>query len=124
MLKERLAVAKSVTRDLYAAEDAVDGTVDALTNLLSSMTDGRRKANLSAIYGAGAVDAVTKALAQIGKVRRSLVEAHVDLATTQRDLGLKAYAMGPWQEKPKGQRELGYVTDNGEMTDKKTSITA
>ncbi|MCC7393714.1 MAG: hypothetical protein IT553_02540 [Sphingomonadaceae bacterium] len=124
MLKKRLEVARAVTRELRAAEDAVDTSVDALTSLLGSMTDGRRKAGLSALHGADALESVTTALAQIGKARSALVEAHVGLSRTQREIGLAAYAVGPWLEKPKASNAPDVAVGNDDDTGQSAVVAA
>lgn len=100
MLNDRIAAARQITKDLHAAEDAVDEAIVKIANLVARLPAARRQTNMSAIVGQDAFSKITKAISAAGEVRQMLTDAHHALSETQKQVGLGTRMFGAGVAKP------------------------
>lgn len=94
MLKARRQAADQVATRLFAAETAISEAVLSVADLVQVIQTARREANLSAVIGNDAAFRAIACLSALGTANQELVQAHHDLADTQRQIGLGAVATG------------------------------
>ncbi len=116
MLNDRIAAARQITKDLHAAEDAVDEAIVKLANLVALLPAARRQTNMSAIVGQSAFSNITKAISAAGEVRQMLTDAHHALSETQKQVGLGTRMFGAGVAKP-SSAQLDQSNDEGGAID-------
>jgi hypothetical protein len=85
---------------LFVTEDAVDQALTEAGRLISTLTGLRVNANVSAVVGQPAVEAILDATTHLGAARRSMVTAHAHLAEVKIQLGCRTTLVGTGQDKP------------------------
>ena len=110
---EKIEIMKVVADDLFATEKAVDDAIAQATDMVATMIQARRDANLSAVVGAEAQAKMIEAIAALGAARTAVVASHAEMSKVQRLVGLGHVAVGP-TDKPEddtgtGDRPRGLV---------------
>ena len=95
---------------LLSAEHCLDDAYGATAMLADKLVRLRRQANLSAVVGQSAVDAVTSTLSALSAARGELVRAHGELADVKVRIGCRTVASGGEDK----DDEIGYAI--GEAT--------
>jgi hypothetical protein len=86
---EKALVAQRVANQLAATENAIDASMTETSALIASLMEARREMGLSAVFGDEAVQKVTEALAAVSAARKSVVEAHNELAELKLRAGIR-----------------------------------
>lgn len=103
MQKERIEVARNVTKSINLTERKIDKALADSADLVKSIVEGRVKAKLPASAGNAALMKIGKSMQMLTEVRGLIVEAHVHLAEDQRDLGIPITGSGDlWECPPMG----------------------
>ncbi len=105
MLNQRLGAAMKVARELQAAEQLLDETIQQFTRLTSTMLSARVDAGVSAVTGHAAFDSVAEANALIFQTRSKLLDTHYRLNEAKDDVGLRTVGFGAWQDCPPPKAE-------------------
>lgn len=103
---EKIEIMKVVADDLFATEKAVDDAIAQATDMVATMIQARRDANLSAVVGAEAQAKMIEAIAALGAARTAVVASHAEMAKVQRLVGLGHVAVGP-SDKPEEDGTMG-----------------
>ncbi len=107
MRQQRFAVATKVAKELFEAEAAVDQALASLAQLQAVLPKARMTANLSAVMGQDVVEAVSRSLTTIVRVRRDMVEVHGKLDELKTGIGLREMAVGGGMYKGPMKASLG-----------------
>ncbi|MDH7973381.1 hypothetical protein QH494_14420 [Sphingomonas sp. AR_OL41] len=99
---ERLDAGRAIASPLHALEASLDVAIGHAGELMIAMSMGRKRAKLSAVYGADAFDALGEAAAGLFAGRARTVALHRTLDGLRADLGLPARAYGDESHKPDG----------------------
>lgn len=86
---EKIFVVKGVAEKLWAAEAAIDETLDQATALISSITEARRELEISHIIVDPAISKVAESVAALAQARRAMIEAHHALNEVKLRLGVR-----------------------------------
>jgi hypothetical protein len=97
---ERLDAGRAIAMPLHALEASFDTAIGHAGELMVAMSSGRKRAKLSAIYGAEAFDALGETAARLFAGRAQTVKLHRSLDGLRADLGLPARAYGDESHKP------------------------
>jgi hypothetical protein len=87
---ERLDAGRAIAMPLHALEASFDTAIGHAGELMVAMSSGRKRAKLSAIYGAEAFDALGETAARLFAGRAQTVALHRSLDGLRADLGLPA----------------------------------
>jgi len=109
MLNERLAAAREVADQLFAAERAIDAALTEVAALSACMPRVRVEANIAANLGHGAMERSAAAVAAILAARREIIAAHEELAVAKDEMGLRTFAMGGMYKGPPQAQGLSVV---------------
>ncbi|WP_296820008.1 hypothetical protein [Brevundimonas sp.] len=104
---EKTEILKIVADDLFATEKAVDDAIAQATDMIATMIQARRDANLSAVVGAEAQAKMIEAVAALGAARSAVVASHAEMAKVQRLVGLGHLAVGPTDKPDEGTGDGG-----------------
>ena len=102
MLKQRRMYADQVAARLFEAEQAIDAALAKTAALAGVMPALRAEAGLSALIGQEAVEWTSRSSSALAEARRAVVEAHKELSTAQKQIGLGAVLYGDGAPKPQG----------------------
>jgi hypothetical protein len=94
MLKERLAIAHKIARDIHAAEAAVDLAIAKLGVLTAALPEAQAAAKLSAVVGDKAFAHLQGAIANTFAGRADLVALHHELEQVKGRMGLRNVVVG------------------------------
>lgn len=94
MLKERLAVAQKVAREIQDAEAAIDNAIAAVGVLMVSLPQAQAVAKLSSVAGDTAFAHLHAAASGMLGGRTSMVKLHNELATIKDKMGLRNVVVG------------------------------
>jgi hypothetical protein len=94
MLKERLAIAHQVARQVHEAEAAVDNAIVKLGVLAASLPSAQASAKLSSVVGDKAFLHLQGALAGAFGSRTDLVALHNELDALKAKVGLRNVIVG------------------------------
>jgi len=94
MLKERLAIANKIARDIHAAEAAVDIAIAKLGVLTASLPEAQAAAKLSSVVGDKAFGHLKGAIANTFAGRADLVALHHELEQVKGRMGLRNVVVG------------------------------
>lgn len=100
MLKQRQDAAEHLAEKLYAAEQALDGAICKMGELIGYMPVARTDARLSAVVGQDAITEAAESLSAMVGARAHLVATHYGLADVRDQIGLQALALGSGDMKP------------------------
>lgn len=100
---EKIEVLHTVADELFATERAVDDAIAQATDMVATMIQARRDANLSAVVGAEAQAKMMEAIAALGAARSAVVASHAEMARVQRLVGLGHVAVGPMDKPEEGE---------------------
>lgn len=100
MLNKRLSAAHAINDKLHAAENAIDAAIVAASELNALLPAARLSANLSAIVGQPALNAVAASLTSLSHARGEIVDAHNALAQARDAIGLATHMAGGGHIKP------------------------
>ncbi|MDB5675494.1 MAG: hypothetical protein JWM65_2476 [Sphingomonas bacterium] len=103
---ERLEAGRAIATPLHALEATFDTAIGQAGELMVALSNGRKRAKLSAIYGAEAFDALAETAARLFAGRAQAVALHRALDGVRADLGLPARAYGDESQKPDGYTGL------------------
>jgi hypothetical protein len=92
--REKIAVVRSVTSKLHAAEEAVDMAIQRLAELAIELPAARAEIGISAIVGHDVFVHVANAHNSLVSGRGQTVAAHKELAQIQEALGIKITSGG------------------------------
>jgi hypothetical protein len=99
---ERLEAGRAIATPLHALEATFDTAIGQAGELMVALSSGRKRAKLSAVYGAEAFDALAETAARLFAGRAQAVALHRALDGVRADLGLPARAYGDESQKPDG----------------------
>src|SRR3546814_7518845 len=94
MLKERLAIANKVAREVHDAETAIDLAIAKLGILATSLPKAQAAAKLSSVVGDRAFGHLQDAIANSFSGRASLVALHNELEQVKGRMGLRNVVVG------------------------------
>lgn len=97
---ERLEAGRAIATPLHALEASFDTAIGQAGELMVALSSGRKRAKLSAVYGAEAFDALAETAARLFAGRAQAVALHRALDGVRADLGLPARAYGDETQKP------------------------
>jgi len=97
---ERLSAGRAIATPLHALESTFDTAIGQAGELMIALSAGRKRARLSAVYGAEAFDALAETAARLFAGRAQAVVLHRALDGVRADLGLPARAYGDESHKP------------------------
>ena len=97
---ERLDAGRAIATPLHALEASFDTAIGQAGALMVALSTGRKRAKLSAVYGAEAFDALAETAARLFAGRAQAVVLHRALDGVRADLGLPARAYGDESHKP------------------------
>ncbi len=97
---ERLDAGRAIATPLHALESSLDTAIGHAGELMTALSAGRKRAKLSAVYGAEAFDALGEAAAGLFAGRARTVALHRTLDGLRADLNLPARAYGDESQKP------------------------
>ena len=100
MLKQRRMYADQVAASLFEAEQAIDAALAKPAALAGVMPALRAEAGLAALIGQEAVEWTSRSISALAEARRAVVEAHKELSTAQKQIGLGAVLYGDGAPKP------------------------
>ncbi|MFA5965313.1 MAG: hypothetical protein WC804_14955 [Sphingomonas sp.] len=103
---ERLNAGRAIATPLHALEASFDSAIGHAGELMVAMSSGRKRAKLSAVYGADAFDALGETAARLFAGRAQTVALHRSLDELRADLNLPARAYGDESHKPSGYTGL------------------
>jgi hypothetical protein len=103
---ERLDAGRAIAAPLHALEATFDTAIGQAGELMIALSNGRKRAHLSAVYGAEAFDALAETAARLFAGRAQAVALHRALDSVRADLGLPARAYGDESHKPDGYTGL------------------
>ncbi|MDB5708707.1 MAG: hypothetical protein JWL96_777 [Sphingomonas bacterium] len=103
---ERLEAGRAIATPLHALEATFDTAIGQAGELMVALSSGRKRAKLSAVYGAEAFDALAETAARLFAGRAQAVALHRALDGVRADLGLPARAYGDESQKPDGYTGL------------------
>jgi len=103
---ERLDAGRTIAAPLHALEATFDTAIGQAGELMIALSAGRKRAKLSAVYGAEAFDALAETAARLFAGRAQAVALHRALDGVRADLGLPARAYGDESQKPDGYTGL------------------
>jgi hypothetical protein len=86
---EKALVAQRVANQLAVTENAIDGAMTETSALLTGLLEARRELGLSAVFGDEAAQKVTEALATLAAARKTVIEAHTELAELKLRAGIR-----------------------------------
>lgn len=107
---ERLDTGRTIAAPLHALEATFDTAIGQAGELMIALSAGRKRAKLSAVYGAEAFDALAETAARLFAGRAQAVALHRALDGVRADLGLPARAYGDESQKPDGYTGLATGT--------------
>jgi hypothetical protein len=94
MLKERLAIANKVAREIHEAGAAVDIAIAKLGILTASLPEAQAAAKLSSVVGDKAFGHLQGAIANTFAGRANLVALHHELEQVKGRMGLRNLVVG------------------------------
>jgi len=94
MLKERLAIANKIAREVHEAEAAIDDAIVKLGVLAASLPTAQASAKLSSVVGDKAFTHLQGALAAAFGSRTDLVALHNELDALKTRVGLRNVIVG------------------------------
>ncbi len=94
MLKERLALAHKVAKEVHEAEAAIDNAIAAVGVLMTSLPKAQAAAKLSSVAGDAAFGHLHAAAAGMLGGRTSMVALHNELAVMKDKMGLRNVIVG------------------------------
>lgn len=100
MRQKRLSAARKVAVSLFEAEREIDSAVASTAGLLKRAVEARVEANLPAVMGQDALDALGEAVTSLLRSRRQVVAAHQGFEVAKDQMGLKTLAWGDQFPKP------------------------
>lgn len=89
---KKTLVARNIVQRLYAAENAVDGSIAEMSRLMATMVETRQELGLPATLGAEALEKISEALAALNQARAATVAGHHELARVGDELGIPTVA--------------------------------
>ena len=102
MLKDRMAAAKEVAEKLMALEEAIDDAILCAAELTVATSNGRKRANISAVVGQAAMTKTADTYASLMNARAQMVDAHGAFADVKDEIGLRVLASGMYDQCVKG----------------------
>lgn len=94
MLKERLAIANKIAREVHEAEAAIDNAIVKLGVLAASLPSAQASAKLSSVVGDKAFTHLQGAIAAAFGSRTDLVALHNELDALKSKVGLRNVIVG------------------------------
>jgi len=113
MLNQRLAAAREVADQLFAAERAIDAALTEVAALTASVPRAAAQANVALNIGHGALERTVAVTAALVQARREIIATHEELAEAKDRVGLRtvAFGGGAYKGPPKAEG-LSVVTAN------------
>ena len=99
MMHHRRSGAIKIASQLFSTENAIDAAITHGAELAAVMLSVRQDANLSAVLGQDALEAVLDACSALGKARSRIVEGHKALSVVQGEIGLGPMSFGGFVDK-------------------------
>jgi hypothetical protein len=94
MLKERLAIANRLAKEMHEAEAAIDMAIAKVGTLMASLPQAQADVKLSAVVGDRAFGHLQSAAVGMLGVRTSIVALHNELASIKDKVGLRNMIVG------------------------------
>lgn len=118
-MSTRKQVAQAVAERLWATETAIDNALAEAAALAGFMPLARMDAKLAAEVGHQAIAFVAGAVNMLIEARARVIDAHSELADTQKKLGIQhVVATGDWGEKAGDKQGLVLASVGGEWSKK------
>jgi hypothetical protein len=92
---EKVFVVKRVAEKLWAAEGAIDETIEQASALMSGIVEARRDLSVSHIVVDPAISKVAESMAALAQARRAMIEAHHALNEAKLRVGVRTKLDGP-----------------------------
>ena len=86
---EKVFVVKRVAEKLWAAENAIDGTLEQTSALMSGIVEARRDLAISHIVVDPAIGKVAEAMQALAAARHAMIEAHHALYEAKLRIGVR-----------------------------------
>jgi hypothetical protein len=102
LYNERLMAGRAIATPLHALEATFDTAIIQVGELMIALSNGRKRAKLSAVYGADTFDALAETTARLFAGRAQAVVLHRSLDGVRAELNLPARAYGDESQKPPG----------------------
>ena len=101
MIREkRLNVAKALTTQLHATEEAIDSALTEAAHLIETYVTSRRAIRMSAVLGGDVHHNTLKAMLALNTAQQHMTAAHEGLKMVQRQVGLATAEVVPPEDKP------------------------
>ena len=108
MRNERISAGRKVAATLFVAEKELDSAIASAAGLIVQMMHAREEANLPAVIGQDALEALGATVGSLIESRRQMVAAHKGLTTASTQIGLSTISWGdqfPKPEEGSGERK-------------------
>lgn len=96
----KINVAKALTSQLHATEEAIDTALSQAANLVETYITSRRAVHVSTITGNNVHQSTLKAMMALAEAQKHMSEAHAELSVIGGNIGLDISAVLPGFDKP------------------------
>lgn len=107
--EKRINVAKALSAQLHATEEAIDTALAEAANLIEAYVTSRRAIRLSTIIGNDVHQSTLKAMMALSTAQQHMTAAHANLTLVQEQVGLGNVAILPADDKPAPKATGQYV---------------
>jgi hypothetical protein len=92
---EKVFVVKRVAEQLWAAEGAIDETLEQTSTLMTGIVEARKDLAISHIVVDPAIGKVAEAMSALAAARHAMIEAHHALNEAKLRIGVRTKLEGP-----------------------------
>ncbi|MDC7682054.1 hypothetical protein PQU92_02135 [Asticcacaulis sp. BYS171W] len=103
--EKKLSVARALTTQLHASEEAIDTALAEAAHLIETYVTSRRAINMSAIIGPEVHKHTLEAMIALRDAQEHMSAAHAALRQLQTQIGLAPSAVVPINDKPEKDPE-------------------
>jgi len=121
--EKKISVAKGLTTQLHATEEAIDTALAEAAQLIETYVTARRAIRMSTIVGGDVHQHTLQAMLALNTAQQHMAAAHEGLVRVQQQIGLGATAVAPVIDKPKPGtsgdtflRETPHITEEMALT--------
>ncbi|MGA9659137.1 MAG: hypothetical protein WBQ60_08570 [Asticcacaulis sp.] len=98
--EKKLSIAKGLSAQLHATEEAIDTAMAEAANLIETYVTSRRAIRMSTMIGNEVHQNTLKAMMALNSAQTYMTAAHENLTLVQTQVGLGAHAIMPATDKP------------------------
>ena len=115
MSRERkMNVAKALTAQLHATEEAIDTAMTEAAHLIETYVTSRRAINMSTIIANDVHQDTLKAMLALNTAQAHMTAAHAGLKVVQGQVGLGATMFGPVDKPPNGNGDGNGISSSAD----------